>query len=385
MARGAGRKDAKAGTFGTVQELPSGRFRALYYHEGHRHKAPTTFTTRQDARGWLALQQADIIRGKWVDPTEATPAKAPRVTFAAYAEGWLARRDDLKPRTREHYRKLLDAHLLPSLGSLPLASIKPEDVRDWYAGLGTATPTLRAHAYGLLRTVLATAAGDGVIGVNPCHIRGAGTVKRASKTEPATLDELATLTEAMPAQYRAMILLASWCALRFGELTELRRSDVILDPATEEIRGGVIRVRRAVVRVGGEFVVGPPKSDAGTRDVAIPPHLVTVIEDHLRDHVDASRTALLFPAQHGGHLAPATLYRRFYTARAAAGRDDLRFHDLRHTGAVLAAQTGATLAELMGRLGHSSPAAALRYQHSARGRDKAIAAALSALAHGHHA
>ena len=62
------------------------------------------------------------------------------------------------------------------------------------------------------------------------------------------------------------------------------------------------------------------------------------------------------------------------------GRLDLRWHDLRHTGAVLAAFTGATLAELMGRLGHSTPAAALCYQHTAAGRDQQIAAALSALA-----
>ena len=63
-----------------------------------------------------------------------------------------------------------------------------------------------------------------------------------------------------------------------------------------------------------------------------------------------------------------------------AGRPDLRFHDLRHTGAVLAAQTGATLAELMGRLGHSTSSAAMRYQHAAADRDKAIAEALSRLA-----
>lgn len=61
---------------------------------------------------------------------------------------------------------------------------------------------------------------------------------------------------------------------------------------------------------------------------------------------------------------------------------DLRFHDLRHTGAVLAAQAGATLAELMARLGHSTPGAALRYQHAAAGRDTQIAIALSRIANG---
>jgi integrase len=64
-------------------------------------------------------------------------------------------------------------------------------------------------------------------------------------------------------------------------------------------------------------------------------------------------------------------------ARVAAGRPDLRVHDLRHAGAVLAAKSGATLAELMARIGHSTPQSALRYQHAARGRDAVIAARMS--------
>lgn len=81
-------------------------------------------------------------------------------------------------------------------------------------------------------------------------------------------------------------------------------------------------------------------------------------------------------------MQPSTLYRHFYKARAAAERPDLPWHDLRHTGATLAAQTGATLAELMTRLGHSTHQAALRYQHAAHGRDRVIADALSKLAKG---
>jgi integrase len=172
-----------------------------------------------------------------------------------------------------------------------------------------------------------------------------------------------------------MILLASWCGLRFGELTELRRKDV-------DVEDGVIRIRRGVVRTEGGFKTGTPKSVAGSRDVTIPPHLLPAIKDHLVDHVEPGDESLLFPAEGGGHLAPSTLYRRFYTARDAAGRGDLRFHDLRHSGAVLAAATGATLAELMARLGHSTPAAALRYQHAAQGADRRIAEAMSRLADG---
>ena len=125
-----------------------------------------------------------------------------------------------------------------------------------------------------------------------------------------------------------------------------------------------------------------PKSAAGVRDVYVPPHLIPALRDHMAKHVAPGAGSLLFPARHGGHLAPGTLYRRFYAARDAAGRPDLRFHDLRHSGAVLAALSGATLAELISRLGHSTPAAALRYQHVAQGRDKDLAGAMSRHAHG---
>ena len=132
--------------------------------------------------------------------------------------------------------------------------------------------------------------------------------------------------------------------------------------------------------VDGDYLVGDPTSQAGRRTVTIPPHLVPTLVEHLDRHIGPEPGDLLFPAGHGGHMAPSTLYKVWYPAREAAGRPDLRFHDLRHTGATLAAATGATLADLMARMGHSTSAAALRYQHSAADRDKAIAEALSRFA-----
>ena len=100
-------------------------------------------------------------------------------------------------------------------------------------------------------------------------------------------------------------------------------------------------------------MVKEPKSEAGIRDVNIPPHLLPMVREHLLDHTAPGPDGLLFPSKNDPtqHLRQSRLTRVYYPARKAAGRPDLRFHDLRHTGAVLAAQTGATLAELMGRLG----------------------------------
>jgi integrase len=371
--------------FGQLTRLPSSRIRARYTGpDGKLHNAPATFETTGDAEAWLVDERRLVASGVWSSPKARADAKyraKDALTFGEYADAWLRDRT-LKPRTRDHYRRLLDRMLFPTFQAEALTEITPESVRRWHALTGPSKPTLRAHAYGLLRTILAAAVSDQLIAVNPCTIRGAGNSTRVHKIKPASLPELEVIASEMPERLRLMVLFASWCGLRFGELAELRRGDV-------DTKAGVIRVRRGVVRAGGQVVVGTPKTNAGIRDVAIPPHLLPMVREHLLQHAEAGREGLLFPATGGGHLATSSLYGRaptkrspgwgFYRAREIAGRSDLRWHDLRHTGAVLAAQTGATLAELMGRLGHSTPGAALRYQHAAEGRDMEIARRLSAL------
>jgi integrase len=363
-------------SFGAIRQLPSGRWQAHYSTASGKHvNAPHTFHAKLHAEAWLADRKREIDSALW----NPAAAAAQRVEFAAYSAAWLASRtargSALRPRTTQMYQSILTRFLLPEFGDRALAEITPGQVREWYARTLTDRPTLRAHTYGLLHAVMATALSDELIVANPCRIRGAGQTERVRTIVPATVAELAELTAAMPERLQLAVPLASWCALRFGEMIELRRRDVDLDAE-------VIRVRRAVVRVKGGHIVADPKSQAGVRDVAIPPHLLPMIRDHLAEHVDTGRDALLFPStRYGGrHLSMTALYRSWTKARTQVGRTDLRWHDLRHSGAVLAAATGATLAELMARLGHSTHKAALRYQHAAAGRDHEIAALLSKLA-----
>ena len=358
---------------GAVRQLPSGRWQAR--HRGPdevMRPAPLTFDTKLDAGAWLAAQVRDVDRGTWTAPQPAGEAHRSAPTLRSYSGTWLAARE-LKPRTRLLYRGLLDGHVLPGLGDVELTRLTPTTVRNWYGSLDASAPTQRAHAYSLLRSIMATAVSDDLAATNPCRIRGGGSARTQHTTKVASLAELEVMVEAVPEHRRPLLLLAAWCGLRFGELAELRRGDVDLD-------GGVLRVQRGVTRAAGQVFIGDPKSTAGRRTVSIPPHLLPVLERHLRLRTGPAPDALLFPARHGGHLAPTSLQSFWHPARAAAGREDLRFHDLRHTGATLAAATGATLADLMSRLGHSTPSAALRYQHAVADRDRAIAEALSGFA-----
>jgi integrase len=356
--------------FGRLRELPSGRWQAAYTGpDGRLHRAPRTYAAEDDAIGWLNLERRKIDLGTW-----GVVERSDGVTLRAYADRWVEQRH-LRPRTRAHYESMLERLILPELGDGRIAALTPAKIREWHSGLGVAKPTRNAHAYALLHAICATAVQDEVLDANPCRIRAAMQTKRKRDVDILTPAEVTRLASKMPAPLRASVLLAAWCGLRWGETSELRRADVSADCA-------MLWVRRAVTYRQGAFDIGEPKTRAGVRDVAIPPHIRPMLKAHLKNHVGRAADSLLFGGDDGGHLRGDQYRTPWELAREAIGKPTLRVHDLRHVGAVLAAQSGATTAELMHRLGHTTPQMALRYQHVAEGRDAEIAERLSLLAAG---
>jgi hypothetical protein len=122
-----------------------------------------------------------------------------------------------------------------------------------------------------------------------------------------------------------------------------------------------------------------PKSRAGRRTVAFPAELVPELRWHLERFAEPGERGHVFIGPKGGRLRRSNFRDIWIKARTSVGLPDFHFHDLRHTGGTLSAATGASLKELMARLGHSSVRAAMMYQHATRDRDKAIAVALGGL------
>lgn len=334
--------------------------------DGTRVFASMTFPSEEDADTWLATQRTDLIRGAWKAPDVGAPL------LRDYAASWLAGRTDLKPRTAALYVSLLDRHILPTLGDHRLRDLSPAAVRDWHTKLGDTTgPTARAQAYRLLRTLCNQAVRDGELATNPCQIRKAGAVTAPERTAP-TLTQIHALADEVPDRYRAMVLLAAYGGLRFGELTALTRADLTIPDDGLP----TVTVRRAMHRIDGKWITGTPKSDAGRRTVALPAFLSPVLATHMSSFVGEADNALIFATKSGHPLARSNWTATFGRARKEVGLPNVHFHDLRHAAATMAVQTGATLKDTMTRLGHSSPRAALIYQHAASDRDHAIARAL---------
>jgi integrase len=356
--------------FGRIRQERSGRYSAAYVGPDTKlHRAPRTYAVESDAEGWLAAERRKIDLGTW-----GAVERSDGITLRDYATQWLEQRH-LRPRTRAHYESMLQRLILPELGDAKIVTLTPARVREWHPGLGTGHDTRNAHCYALLHAVCATAVTDEILDANPCRIRAAMQTKRRRDVDMLTPAELDRLAAKMPAQLRASVLLAAWMGLRWGETSELRRGDVSDDCS-------VLRVRRAVTYRAGQFHPGAPKTAAGVRDIAVPPHIRPMLKTHLKNHVGKPAGSLLFPDDNGTYLRPDRYRAHWVKARKAVGKPHLRVHDLRHVGAVLAAQSGATTAELMHRLGHTTPQMALRYQHVAEGRDAEIAERLSRLAAG---
>jgi integrase len=343
--------------FGSVRKLPSGRWQASYWHEVTRHTASWTFKAKADALAWLATTEADIRRGVWVDPAGG------RLLFGPYANAWLDQRHELRPRTVELYRSLLKRDLLPTFAQVPLAEITTAAVRAWHAGIARDRPTTAAKAYRLLRSIRRAH------GLEPLRDqRGRpGARPRAAR---ALHRGGASHRRAAGGRYRALVLTAAFSGLRSGELAALERHHVDLVHRT------ISAERQAQTVVGRGRVLGPPKSAAGARTSAIPAELVGVLDRHLATWVGADPASLVFTSDKGGPIRTQHWSRRFRTAAEAVGETDLHFHDLRHLAGTLAAATGASTRELMARLGHSTPRAALIYQHATEESDHQIAAGI---------
>ncbi|MFE0271603.1 tyrosine-type recombinase/integrase [Streptomyces sp. NPDC058992] len=358
----------KKRSFGRVRKLPSGRYQVRYLGlDGVDRPAPHTFRTKREADDWLADKQSELRAGEWTDPDAA------KVSFGAYAATWITERG-ISASTADLYRSLLRNHLGPTFDRVALGDITPAMVRAWRvarldAGAGASSV---AKSYALMRAVLMTAVEDRLIRRNPCRVKGAS-VAPTPERPTATVQEVYALAGAIQPRYRALVLLAAFTGLRWGELIGLRRRDLDLD-------AGTVRVRRNVAELhNGKRLIKEPKSAAGRRTVAIPEVIVTDLATHLAIYAEPGPDGRVFIGAKKATPRRNHFGKLWRTACDQAGIKGLHFHDLRHTGNTLAAATGASTRELMTRMGHSSARAALIYQHATAERERLIGQAVSAV------
>jgi integrase len=290
-------------------------------------------------------------------------------TLDAYFAEWLPARmvkgRPLRQSASDGYERLRKRNIAPLLGKRQLQALRPEAIRTWHGEVA-------AKSYRLLHAVSATAETDELTRLNPCRIRGAGQ-EHADERPMIPTAMVLDLVEAIGPRYGALLLAMGFCSFRTGEVFGLRRCDV--DPLHGEIH---VRVQAQELKGTGRTVLDHAKTDAGLRTVSVPKLVMDALVSHMTEYTESEPEAPVFTGPEGTPLRRATFSEAWIAAKEKVGAPEgLRPYDLRHHGGTLTARMpGITTKELMGRLGHTSWRAALRYQHATAERDRKIASFL---------
>jgi integrase len=275
-------------------------------------------------------------------------------TTAEYLERWLRGRRSLRPATFKAYNNHITIHLLPHIGPTPLDKLDVADLEAMYdvllsdeSGLSIAS-VHQVHA--TLNSALNRAVRAGLIGANPARLVDLPR-SQASRPKPWAASELVEflhLIEEDP--LHPLFALLGLRGLRRGEALGLRWSNLNL------ARGEVhVREQLAVSTVG--YAVGPTKSMAGVRTVAIDDSLAELLAKHSVAQREAGiRSEFVFSDSSGKPLRPAYVTRYFDRLVRQTGMRRITLHTLRHTSATLGLASGESLLEVSRRLGHSSVA-----------------------------
>ena len=248
-------------SFGSVRQKnkPHGNWQARYVHPDTGEAHYRMFTNKTLAGEFLAITQAELLRGEWLDPNEgARPLRL-------WAENWFASLRKQRPRTLAVYRLAVDKHIVPALGDIPIGRLSPEQVDAWLTEMranprfGDATVN---RAYKVLNLMMKVAVQRRYVRFNPCEPVEAprDPMREQVILTPAQVADLAEAVEPYGQQYRAMVLLSAYGGLRWGEVTGLGVQQV------DWLRRRV-RVERQLHPDGR---IDEPKSKAGVRWVELP-------------------------------------------------------------------------------------------------------------------
>lgn len=333
----------------SIKQRPDGVWRARYRDDAGKEHA-RHFKLKRDAQRWLDEVTTSVVTGQYVDP------KASLVTFRAYADAWLAAQVHA-PATAALYKSHLERHAYPVLGDLPLGSILTTTIQGWVKGLSIGdgdrkglAPATVGVVYTVVASIFRAAVHDRKLASSPCKRIKLPAVEK-TRIVPLTTEQVETLAEAVPSEFRALVILTAGTGMRQGEVLGLTRDRLRLLG-----KNPVVTVdRQLVTKAGGKTDFGPLKTEASYRTIPLPRVVIKALNKHIADYgVDDGEllfTWLSHPItrQKFGHLWRPAAKAAGLTAETGTG-----MHALRHYYASLLIRYGESVKTVQGRLGHKS-------------------------------
>ncbi|HUG46951.1 MAG TPA: tyrosine-type recombinase/integrase [Candidatus Limnocylindria bacterium] len=316
-----------------------------------------------------------------------------RQTVGQYLERWLEDyvAPSLAPRTANDYRRVVRRVLIPALGSLELAALRPSHVQSLYSrllreGRADGTGGLSPRSVGIYHQVLHAALHHAVrwqlLPRNPADAVQRPSVPRREllTLSPEQVSRLLAAADETPIGVLARMAVLT--GMRRGELLGLRWRDL-------DLAAGLANIQQTAQRISGQgWVFRQPKTRLSRRSVALSPETVRMLSTHRKSQLEARLLAgsayqdrdLVFATALGTPLEPGTIARTWYRVLTAAGVGHVRWHDLRHAHATLMLSAGVHPKVVSERLGHASVGITLdTYSHVLPGLQATAAAQLDTL------
>jgi integrase len=332
------------------------------------------FATEQDAKAARDEARVKARKGQYIDRN--------RITVAAYLDDWLeAHAVEVKPKTLQDYRHLINRHIRPYIGDLRLQAITPARITRLYRELATSggrdgaglSPRTVEYVHAVLRKAFRDAVVvDQTLPSNPVE---RAKRPRKARSEPGRVWAPAQLRAFFDTarQHRlfAFYRLAAYTGARRGELLNLRWHDIDLDLAEIHITG-------STAVIAGQRIEGTTKSGR-SRTVSIDPDTVQILRDHRKRQAEERLRVgpewrctddYVFSTAWGEPIHPDTVSSLMTTLINSHNdqQDEplphARLHDLRHVHATTLLLAGVPVHVVAARLGHADPSITLRvYAH----------------------
>ncbi|HZT66039.1 MAG TPA: site-specific integrase [Acidimicrobiales bacterium] len=339
---------------GGVRLRPDGRWEAtveIGALGGRRRRKYVYGRTRADVVANLRSAQANVDAG--------LPLIDERTRLGTFLDLWLEEvvRPTRQQATFHGYEANVRLHIKPVLGHVPLARLSPPDVQAFLnlkRQEGLAPRTVQ-YVHATLRRALTIALRWGYVSRNVATLVEPVTLQR-EPVVPLTVEEARRLLEAAARdRLGAFYAVAVAVGLRPSEALGLRWEDLDLD-------AGVLRVRHALERRDGQFVLKEPKSRTSRRTVALPSVCLDALRVHRRRQLEERLLAgplwedrdLVFATPTGGPISRTVVSHRFARLQKEAGVPHHRLYDCRHTAASLLLAQNVHPRVVMEVLGHSS-------------------------------
>jgi len=344
-----------------------------------RQKSQTVKGTKRDAERALREIISSIEQGAYVKPNKLTLGELLRLWLKDYASM------NTTDRTQESYYSIVETHLIPALGRIPLTDLQAQHVQSYYSskladgradGKGGLSARSVVYHHRILSKALDYAVKMGLVVRNVDNVVQPPRVARATM-RTLSLEEVTRFLEAaQDTDYYVYFSTLLYTGLRRGELLALRWRNL-------DLEAGTLTVVETAYRLGnGDYIIKEPKTPQSRRTVTLPPSLVELFKAYLADQellriqlgVSLNADDFVFIRPDGSPINPNAVTLAFRRIIKKAGLKALRIHDLRHTHASLMLKAGINPKVVSERLGHANIGITLDiYSHVLPGLQEAAA------------